>query len=436
MLTQVLQGSILSENVPPRPANAAVRVGGTVCGRPAELLLDEQMLSRHMLLIGGTGSGKTNAFFHFIRQLKGGMGQDDIAIVFDTKGDYLSEFFREGDCVISAAGSGEPGVRVWNIFREILADGYATDKSAPNITEVSWGLFAETIERNNSNPFFPAAARDLFSALLTGLVRCTCGEPFSMRKLTNLFLRRKLDSLTAQAVGEIIGDYDDLRAVMSYIGDGMNPQGLGVLAEMQTVLRQVLDGGFAQEGDFSVREFVRARGGRTLFIEYDIARGAALTPVYKLLIDLALKEAMSRGGRGNVYVFCDEFKLLPHLQHIEDAVNFGRSLGVKVFAGLQSIDQLYENYGEARGKNIAAGFSSVFSFRANDEDTRNFTSGLYGKNYVLEQYATMACPMGEEEKRIGNVVEDWDIAGLAVGEAIVGLSGAKPFRFQFDLYRG
>jgi hypothetical protein len=34
----------------------------------------------------------------------------------------------------------------------------------------------------------------------------------------------------------------------------------------------------------------------------------------------------------------------------------------------------------------------------------------------------------------GNVVEDWDLANLKVGEAIVGLSFQKPFKFQFDKY--
>ena len=39
-----------------------------------------------------------------------------------------------------------------------------------------------------------------------------------------------------------------------------------------------------------------------------------------------------------------------------------------------------------------------------------------------------------EEKRNGQTVEDWDMTDLAVGEAIVGLPFAKPFRFHFDMY--
>ena len=104
-------------------------------------------------------------------------------------------------------------------------------------------------------------------------------------------------------------------------------------------------------------------GGKVLFIEYDLAIGSVLTPIYRLFFDLAIKEALGRtSSQGNVYLFCDEFKLLPNLQHINDGVNFGRSLGLKVFAGLQSIEQLFETYGEIKGRNLVAGFSSIFAF--------------------------------------------------------------------------
>jgi hypothetical protein len=34
------------------------------------------------------------------------------------------------------------------------------------------------------------------------------------------------------------------------------------------------------------------------------------------------------------------------------------------------------------------------------------------------------------------MVEDWDLASLAVGEAIVGLPAVPPFRYKFDLFTG
>ena len=204
---------------------------------------------------------------------------------------------------------------------------------------------------------------------------------------------------------------------------------------MLGTVRKLLTADFADHGMFSVRDFVRNKGGKLLFIEYDISIGETLAPVYSLLFDLALKEALGRGNmQGDVYLICDEFRLIPYLQHIDDGVNFGRSLGVKVIAGLQSINQLTEAYGEYRGKNILAGFSSVFAFRANDSFTRDYVVGLHGSNVVLEQYKTITNSV-HEERRNAHVVEDWHMNELSVGEAVVSLPFAKPFQYRFDLYR-
>ena len=97
-----------------------------------------------------------------------------------------------------------------------------------------------------------------------------------------------------------------------------------------------------------MRKLVRAKGGRIIFIEYDIGIGKTLAPIYSLLFDLAIKEALCRSEqeKGNVYFIADEFKLMPHLQHVDNAVNFGRSLGVKFLIGVQNVEQVYEAYSD------------------------------------------------------------------------------------------
>ena len=145
-----------------------------------------------------------------------------------------------------------------------------------------------------------------------------------------------------------------------------------------------------------------------------------------------MKEALSTSKKssGRVFVICDELKMLPHLNHFEDALNFGRSLGVAVIAGIQSMQQLYEVYGEYGAKNIASAFQSILLFRTNDEASRNFAKSIFGKNVTTIQYMT---PSGKavEEKVDGYCVEDWDILDLHCGEAIIGLPYIPPFRFQF-----
>lgn len=433
----VLQGSTVSKNaLPQMPERPALILKGEFNGRPAYFGVDEDLISKHMLLVGGTGCGKSTLFYHIIKQLKNKMTANDVMIIFDTKGDFHSRFYNPSmDCVVGNSMQYYSQSQRWNIFKEILADGWEDRQVILNTQEICKAFF-EDRAKNNNNPFFPNAARDLLAAILITIVRLGSeSKEFVKENFYNNRIKEFLDSSSGADLCDFLDGIMDMRSVLSYI-EGDSAQSQGVLAEMYSVVRDIFIGVFAEKGGFSIRNFVRRKGGRTLFIEYDLSIGSVLTPVYKIMFDLALKEALGQTkSKGNVYLICDEFKLLPNLQHIDDGVNFGRSLGVKVFAGLQSIEQLYEIYGQSRGKNLAAGFSSIIAFRANDVTTRSYISSLHGQNMVLEQYRMMDNHT-VENKRVGNTVEDWDLNSLKVGEAIVGLPFSPPFRFYFDMYKG
>jgi type IV secretory pathway TraG/TraD family ATPase VirD4 len=386
------------------------------------------------MLIGGTGCGKTTLFYHFVSQLKRNMTNDDVMILFDSKGDFYSKFYKKSsDLVIGNSKQYSADSEHWNIYKEILADGWENRDFMINTQEICKSFFEERT-KNTTNAFFPNAARDLLAAVITAFIREGKKDPQIKKEFFyNEKLKEFLDLSNPQMIMDLLADSPDANAVLSHIS-GDNAQSQGVLSEMYSIIREIFIGVFADKGSFSMREFVRNKGNKTLFIEYDLSIGSMLTPVYRLMFDLALKEALGRNKpQGNVYLICDEFKLLPHLRHIDDGVNFGRSLGVKVFAGIQSIEQLYEIYGQSRGRNIAAGFSSVYAFRSNDTATRDFISGLFGKNIVLEKYQRLDNQI-VEEKRNGQTVEDWDLNSLKIGEAVVGLPFSQPFRFYFDMY--
>lgn len=435
-----VQGDSVQHISPPKfnYSGNSVLLPGTHRGGSMNLNIDHDMLSKHLMLIGGTGCGKTNVFNYFIDQLKKRMNHDDVMIVFDTKGDFYSRFYGQNDVVVGNSKTYAPNTLKWNIYKEILVDGWGDSDVYNNAYEITHSLFKESIEKT-SQVFFPSAARDLLTAILIAHIRLGKDDMnFKKKFFNNKALRQYLDLLSVEKIKRLLNPkvFPDLSSVLMYLGDGMNDQALGVLAELQNVSHQIFMGSFAEDGRFSAREFVRAKGGRIFFVEYDLSIGDTLAPIYRLMFDLSLKEAMGRNkSSGNVYLICDEFKLLPNLKHIEDGVNFGRGLGVKILAGLQSIEQLYEVYGESRGRNIASGFSSVMAFKSNDTMTREFVSNLYGKNVVLEQYKASNNNL-VEDKREGRTVEDWDLNGLKIGEAIVGLAYEKPFKFKFDLYKG
>lgn len=429
--SSVLFGEELRHSVPQLSSEQAVctLLGTAKDGKQCSVPLTKDILSKHIMLLGGIGTGKTNTFFQIVSQLKEKMSNDDIMIIFDTKGDFYKEFYRPGDIVISndETATGGDVLNYWNIFNEIDDGPHMIE----NVIEISKAIFAEACEKTNQI-FFPNAAKDLFMAALLHFMRsvdpCEC---------TNKNLIEYLSYTPSNEFRDMISQHRDLRAMSSYIANDDSPQTQGVMSELQQVVREIFVGNFAKNGALSLKNLVQRKGGKTVFIEYDLSLGSMLTPIYSLMFDIAIKTALGRKrSEGNVYFITDEFRLLPNLKHIDDAVNFGRSMGIKFLIGIQNVEQIYDNYEEARARSILSGFSTSIIFRLTDEKSREYVKGIFGKNRKTDVFMPVVQTKGlTEEQRDGNVVEDWDITGLDIGEAIIGLPGEEPFVFKFDEYK-
>ena len=422
--TTVLFGDTLNTTVPTFFSDYECIIPGA----EARLYLNSDILSKHIMLLGGIGTGKSNSFYHIISQIQDKITENDIMIIFDTKGDFYNEFYKPGDVVISNdnTSTGPSCLDYWNIFNEI---DYG-ERQQESIIEISKSLFAEACKKTNQI-FFPNAAKDIFMALLLHFIRIIPKEHHNNANLISF-----INHCTATDIKSILDSHDDLKAMSSYISNDESPQTQGVLSELQQITREIFIGNFAKTGTISLKNLVKSKGGRRVFIEYDLSVGSMLSPIYSLMFDLAIKEALGRNrSEGNVYFITDEFKLLPNLNHIDDAVNFGRSLGIKFMIGVQNVEQIYDNYGEERARSIMSGFSTNISFRVNDAKSREYIQGLYGKNQKLDTYLPSMQSKGLiETQREGNVVEDWDISRLELGQAIIGLPGQEPFIFKFNKY--
>ncbi len=437
MQYQLIFGTSVMNNAPPQiPWPVIAFPGRTLAGRSG-FQINEDIMGRHILLLGGSGCGKTNAFCYTVEALRESMGEEDIAIIFDTKGEFFDGFSREGDYVIGNSARFRPISCTWNIFDEILADGWDEENISLNARELAAALFHE--RGSSSQPFFCNAARDIFRAVLIHFTRQAKADPEQWRpRLNNADLLKALQSFQTQHYLQIFNHYADMRSLVSYLGDGKSNQALGVFGELNSMFSEYFVGILAAHDpsrSVSMRGAVRRKGGRAIFVEYDLAVGETLTPIYRLLMDQALKEALSRREKaGNVYFIADEFKLLPKLQHIDDALNFGRGLGVRVMAGIQSIDQLYDVYGKDKGAVIASGFGSIFAFHTNDGSSRDYITKRFGKNIVAYEYASEQKNTIVSRERDGNTVEEWEQLELGLGQAVIGLGYDAPFLFQFDEY--
>lgn len=407
----------------PRPIN--IMFSGTNGeGNSDSFCLSEKLLSQHLLLVGGIGSGKTNTFNHILSNISPQLTSKDVMIIFDTKGDFYKEFYKPGDIVISNDNTarGSMGIDFWNIINEVEDDQHLEE----NVMEIANTLFAERLKSGN-DPFFPNAAKDIVTAVLYHFVKVKKTHKSNNKMLSDFF-----KTVSQSDLLDLLSQYPQYEAMKSYIPASAQEQALGVLAEIQQVMRSVLVGNFSKQGTLSIRNLVRQKGGKRIFIEYDIGVGSMLSPVYTLLFDLAIKEALCRDkSDGNVFFAVDEFKLLPNLKHIDDAVNFGRSLGIKFMIGIQNTDQIIEAYNENMAMNIFSGFLNQFAFKVNDFSTRKYIKERAGTNRKKTIFKTTTV---NESIDSANVIEDWDVSNLTVGQAVIMLNNSEPFLFRFKEY--
>ena len=428
---QVIHGNQISLSLPRVNPEARFALPGVDANDNAGVwTIDETLLSKHMMLLGAIGTGKSNATYHLAERIRNTMSSEDIMFIFDTKGDYYRQFYRRGDIVISNDERATNGYApdYWNLFREITID----ERQSENAMEIVNAIFGEKLEKT-TQPFFPNAAKDLLRALILHIIR---DHTTYQKGGDNGMLLKAMQNITPEIFVEVLKKYPDLRSMIPYIKDANSGQTLGVFSELQQGAGEVLIGNFARTGNLSMREMVRKKGGRVVFVEYDLAIGSVLTPIYRLLFDLAIKEALSRRKKeGNVYFIIDEFRLLPKLTHIDDGVNFGRSLGAKFIIGIQNVEQVYHAYGEALGRSLLSGFSTAIAFRLNDHKSREYIKQLEGQNGRVTAYESINKSKGIiEQYRGATVIEDNDIMNLRIGEALVCTNGQLPFRFRFREY--
>jgi type IV secretory pathway TraG/TraD family ATPase VirD4 len=417
---------IEGETVHPGPGAADRGTGPTLAmvqGYGQSLDFDADLLSKHVLFLGGIGTGKTNAMMQLVSTLRREAGPDDVFIIFDTKGDFLADFYRPGDAVLASEPDDVPGGVIWNLFRDLLGQDPAGRRDESY--EIASTVFSEELSQATENYFFVAGARDIFAAVTEYL------SDVGTRR-SNKDLREHLEKPVDEIL-EMLLERPGLAGTARYLEGDRTPE--SVLAFLQQTLNKSFSGVFQTPGEFSVRQFVRAKRARALFIEYDVARGSRLAPIYRVLIDLAIKEALGLGRHrapGNVFFVLDEFALLPELSHISEGLNFGRSLGLKFLVGTQNVNQVLHAYPGGVGDSILSGFGTVFAFRLMDGISRQLVRDRFGSNRKQIRTFEAVRAQGVQQMVVeGNVVEDWMLTSLRRGQCIVALPEGPPFTFQF-----
>lgn len=405
--------------------------------------ISKDALSCGFLTVAEPGGGKTNLLNMIVSMLLATQENNDKIIIFDTKGDYLREFghrIPKENLIVIGAGSEYRDITSYhNIFAEIMPRGddgrlVYTEDADGDAFEKAKQLY--TNMQSETQPIFPAMAEQIIAGILVYFMRTYWRA--NSKKLNN---RDFIDFVTGSTNEELKAVFQldymrDFRSCVDFIS-GKSNQTQGVSSYIGSVMRELFVGPFAKHDpkrEFSMREIVDALGKKVVFVEYDLRRGETLEPMYGLLMDSALSNGLGgrNSARNNVYFILDEKLLLPKLKHLSNGLNFGRSQGVRILAGLQNVSGLADKYGEIGAKKVLASFQNIVAFHNSDYDTRCFLMDRMGSNYRNISFS--AQQENIHVQREGHTVEEWDILNLKLGQAIVSLKDESPFLFTLPKY--
>ena len=248
----ILQGISIEKTFPPSSNENTICLAGLHNSiTPSSFSISNDILSRHMLFIGGTGCGKTNSIFQVIDQIQKKMTTNDVMIVFDTKGDYYSRFFSDNDMVIANSGIFQ-NLQQWNIYREILSDGEDIKSINENVSEISHSFFKEATEKTQQI-FFPNAARDILESIIkTNIYRGLNNKEYRNLAFYNESLKNQIDNVSVPMLKKafLSTKQSSIISPLIYLGNGDSDQSLGVLSELQWTMKQLLVGNFSENGGF------------------------------------------------------------------------------------------------------------------------------------------------------------------------------------------
>ena len=380
--------------------------------------MEECNETRHTIIIGRPGTGKTVCISQVLNNVKENMQK---AVVYDFKGDYISKFYDPvTDLIFNPLDGRSVG---WNIFNEI--------KTPMDIEAIASSLIPPSITTND--PFFINGARDLLTGILHYL--------YEQDLRTNQDIWGLITSSITH-IEQCLSDVEGAERGHAYIQDASSKQALGVhstLMQYASCFEYMAD----TDGDFSISAWLNNNDSGMIFVSNYSEIEDTLRPILSLFVDLLGRKllSMSESNSRRVMFLLDEFGTLQRLSTIIKLLTLSRSKGGSVFLGIQDIGQIDKLYSKEHRQSIlnACGNSVIFSVA--DHESANICSKRIGETEYYETEFSMSVGIKDfrdgtnyaQRKRKEFLFLPADIQTLPELSAIVRFANQHPLisRFEF-----
>ena len=312
--------------------------------------------TRHTIVSGTTGSGKTVLIADLVEQIR---SRGERCVVYDKMGTYTETFFDSTrDVLLNPLDRRAPR---WSPFLEA--------RTARDFDTMAAALIPR--QKDAADPFWITAARQLFSH--GAAVLWKRGETRN-RVLVDHLLKTELSALAEAMEG----------TVAQSIVDPANPKTALSVRAMLTANIGAMDL-LADEGEpFSVRKWIEGEGKGFLFLTSRGDQHASLRGLISTWLEIAVNALLSlpREDGRRIWVILDELPTLHQLPSLRPGLAESRQFGGCFVLGVQVFSALRDLYGRDGAETISGLCGTRVVLAATDRDTAEWSAESLGRAEV------------------------------------------------------
>jgi type IV conjugative transfer system coupling protein TraD len=373
---------------------------------------------QHMLIIGTTGSGKTNCLHELLQQIR---FRKQRVIIVDMTGVFIEKYYRPGiDKILNPRDQRSESWSAWGECQDP-----AHFKTMASLLIPANG--------NGEETYWVKSARVLFDA-----------TAIKLREQNRLTNKKFFEVATDDPVKDIQRFYKGTKAAAIVSVDGK---------ETVMGVRSHLRGGIDSlelfedtDNPFSIRSWVKEdHGDGWLFLSSPPEHREEMSSLLSVWVSIATEaiNSLSRDSERRIWVFIDELPAIKKLSTLQTMLAEVRQRGGCVVVGTQDMSLLDEIYGHNIVKSISNLCSTKVVFRIEGADIAERMSKWLGAQEVSESIENIS--YGEHKMRDGVNLNDnrkekptvhFDkLMKLPNLEAYLKLPGAYPIaRVQFKFH--
>ena len=334
-----------------RPADPPYRIAGIPWPERAE--------TRHTIVSGTTGSGKTVLIADLVEQIR---ERGERCVLYDKMGSYAETFFNpQRDVLLNPLDARAPR---WSPFLEA--------RNARDFDTMAAALIPR--QKDTVDPFWITAARQLFSH--GAAVFRERGETRN-RVLVEHLLKTSLDTLAQAMEG----------TVAQSIVDPANPKTALSVRAMLTANIGALELLPDEGTPFSIRDWIENDGGSGfLFLTSRGDQHASLRGLISTWLEIAVNALLSlpRDDGRRIWIVLDELPTLHQVPSLRPGLAESRQFGGCFVLGVQVFSALRDLYGRDGAETVSGLCGTRVVLAAPDRDTAEWSAESLGRAEVEE----------------------------------------------------